>query len=164
MRAHDDKSSGLLPAALLAFVVALVGLAGAVKLARTAVDFGPAVGDIVRFDPQGYLPVDIHTQVTAARADTSGCVLDLEAIHRNGGSLIVEQRYPGSGSARYQVHWAGPRSSEGASDCGHDADLMLDDTNLELLAMAAGGWGIGHKHVAPSDLWSGDGNRSTRVQ
>ena len=33
---HDDKSNGLLPAALLAVVVALVGLAGAVKIARTA--------------------------------------------------------------------------------------------------------------------------------
>ncbi len=164
MRAHDDKSTGLLPAALLAVVVALVGLAGAVKIARTAVDFGPAVGDIVQFDPQGYLPLDMHTQVAATRADASGCVLDLEAIHRNGGSLVVEQRYRGDGSPRYRVHWAGQRSAEGTADCGREADLMLDDTNLDLLAMAAGGWGVGHKHVAPSDLWSGDGNRSTRTR
>jgi len=154
MRAHDDKSTGLLPAALLAVVVALVGLAGAVKIAQTAVDLGPAVGDIVQFDPKGYLPVDVHTQVTATRADATGCVLDLEAIHRYGGSLIVEQRYPGNADRRYRVHWAGRQSAAGAADCGRDADLMLDDSNLDLLAMAAGGWGVGHKHSESIDLYS----------
>jgi hypothetical protein len=164
MRAHDDKSHGLLPAALLAVVVALVGLAGAVRIARTAVELGPAVGDIVQFEPQGYMPLDTKTQVTAARLDTTGCVLDLAAIHRNGGSLVVEQRYLGDGNPRYRVHWAGGRSAEGAADCGREADLMLDDTNLDLLAMAAGGWGVGHKHVATSDIWSGDGDRNQRIQ
>jgi hypothetical protein len=164
MQAHDHKTPGLLSAALLAVVVALGGLAGAVKIARTAVALGPAVGDIVQFDPKGYLPMDIHTQVAAQRTDASGCVLDLEAIHRSGGSLIVEQRYLGGGNPRYRVHWAGQQSAKDPGDCGQDTDLVLDDTNLDLLAMAAGGWGVGHKHIAPSDLWSGDGNRSTRVQ
>jgi hypothetical protein len=154
MQAHDHKAPGLLPAALLAVVVALVGLAGAVKIARTAVTLGPGVGDIIQFDPQGYMPLDIHTQVEAARVDASGCVLDLESIHQRGGSLVVEQRYLGDGSARYRVHWSGQQSANGAGDCGRDADLTLDDTNLDLLAMAAGGWGVGHKHVEPSDLWS----------
>lgn len=164
MRAQDDKTTGLLPAALLAVVVALIGLAGALKIARTAVDLGPAVGDIVRFDPQSYLPLDLHTQVTATRADARGCVLDLEALHRNGGSFVVEQRSPVSANPRYRVHWAGSRSAEGAADCGREADLMLDDTNLDLLAMAAGGWGIGHKHIAPSEVWSGDGYQGTRTR
>ena len=153
MQAHDSKSPGLFPAALLAVVVALAGLAGAVKIARTAADLRPTVGDIVQFDPSGFMPLDIHTQVAAARDDASACVLDLEAIHRRGGSLVVEQRYLGDGNARYRVHWAGQRSAEGAADCGRDADLVLDDTNLDLLAMAAGGWGVGHKHVSSSDVW-----------
>ncbi len=160
MRAHDDKSTGLIPATLLAVVVALVGLASAVKIARTAVDLGPAVGDIVQFDPKSYLPTDMHTQVAATRADASGCTLDIEAIHRAGGSLVVEQRYHAGQSPRYQVHWAGRRSAEGAADCGREADLMLDDSNLDLLAMAAGGWGVTHKHISPSELWAGDGDRS----
>ena len=164
MRAHDDKSTGLVPAALLAVVVALVGLAGAVKIARTAVNLEPGVGDILQFDPGGYLPLDLHTQIAAARTDASGCVLDIDAVHRNGGSLVVEQRYLGDGNPRYRVHWAGPGSADGAADCGRDADLTLDGTNLDLLAMAAGGWGVGHKHVAVSDLWGGDGNRGTRTQ
>lgn len=145
MRAHhDDKPTGLLPAALLAVVVALVGLAGAVRIARTAVELGPAVGDIVQFDPRSYLPVDVHTQVAATRADTTACMLDLETIHGNGGSLIVEQRYIGDGGPSFRVHWAGERTSQGGTDCGRAADLMLDDANLDLLAMAAGGWGVAH--------------------
>jgi hypothetical protein len=161
MRAHDDKSNQLFPGAVLAVVVAVVGLAGAVKMARTAVIFGPAVGDIVQFDSQGYLPLDARTKIEATRADASRCVLELESIRGHGGSLIVEQRYPGDGDTRYRVHWAGDRSAEDAANCGGDADLTLDDTNLDLLAMAAGGWGVGHKHVAPSDLWAGDGNRNS---
>ena len=155
MRAHDDKSPGLLPAALLAVVVALVGLAGAVKIARTAVTLGPGVGDIVQFDPKGYMPLDIHTQVDATRADASGCVLDLEAIHRTGGSLIVEQRYPGDGNPALPGALGWPRGAPMAPPtAAGDADLVLDDSNLDLLAMAAGGWGVGHKHIEPSDLWS----------
>ncbi|HVC62851.1 MAG TPA: hypothetical protein VND19_21115 [Acetobacteraceae bacterium] len=154
----------MLPAALLAVVVALVGLAGAVKIARTAVALGPAVGDIVQFDPGSFLPVDIHSQVRATRVNATRCVLDLAAIHRSGGSLVVERRYPGHGDPRFQVHWAGRRSANGAADCGHEAELMLNNANLDLLAMAAGGWGVGHKHLVPSDLWGGDGNRSTRTQ
>ena len=164
MRAHDRNSTGLLPGALLAVVVALVGLAGAMKIARSAMNLGPTVGDVVQFDPQGYLPSDLRTQVVAERVDASGCTLDLEAIHRAGGSLVVEQRYPGNRKLRYRVHWAGQEAVGGGADCGRDADLVLDDTNLELLAMAAGGWGIGRKHIAPSLLWSGDGIRSTRAQ
>jgi hypothetical protein len=162
MRAHDDKSTGLISATLLAAVVALVGLAGAVKIARTAAEFGPAVGDIVQFDPQGYLPIDVHTQIAATRADASTCTLDLEAIHRTGGSMVVEQRYLGDGNPQYRVHWAGQRSANGAENCGRNADLMLDDTNLDLLAMAAGGWGVGHKNAATSDLWAGDGDRNAK--
>jgi len=155
MQAHDDeKPTGLLPAALLAVVVTLVGLAGAVKIARTAVAFGPAVGDIVQFDPQASLPVDLRTQISATRVDATGCVLEIAAIHRYGGSLVVEQRYPGDGDPLYRVHWAGQRSAGGAGDCGRDADLMLDNSNLDLLAMAAGGWGVGHKNLEPSDLFS----------
>ena len=161
---HDDKSNGLLPAALLAVVVALVGLAGAVKIARTAVDLGPAVGDIVQFDPKAYLLLDPQTQVTATRANSGDCVLDLAAIHRNGGSFIVEQRSRGDGNPRYRVHLASKPGADDGTGCGRDADLMLDGTNMDLLAMAAGGWGVAHEHLAASNVWSGDGNRSTRTQ
>ena len=162
MQANDDKSHGLITAALLAVVVALAGLAGAVKIAQSAVNFGPAVGDIITFDPGTSLPRDLHTQITVARTGQDECVLDLEAMHRNGGSLIVEQRNPAAAS-HYWVHWAGRRSSDGPQDCGTTADLALDDSNLDLLAMAAGGWGATHKHLAANSLWS-HGGSSKRTQ
>jgi len=164
MRARDDKSQGLLSAALLAIVVSLGGLAGAVKIAQTAVALGPGVGDVVRFDPSGRMPVDVSTQITANRVNAPNCTLDLDVIHRSGGSLIIEARLPGGADmARYRVHWAGIRSASGATNCGRQADLMLDDSNLDMLAMAAGGWGAGHKRFEPTDLW-GSNEAGTRVR
>jgi hypothetical protein len=150
VRDDNDKSTGLVQAALLAVIVALVGLAGAVKMVRTVVAFGPGVGDIVQFDPHRSMPVDVHTQIAAQRIDAGACMLDLGAIHRDGGSLVVEQRYVSDGDSLYRVHWAGRRSAVGSADCGHEANLTLDNTNLDLLAMAAGGWGVDHKQMAPS--------------
>src|SRR6185312_3130003 len=165
MRTKDDKSDGkLISAALLAVVVALVGLAGAVKIAQSSVNFGPAVGDIITFDPSGKLPRDLHTQVAVARNGRAVCVLDLATVHRDGGSLIVEQRAVNA-AAPYRVHWAGKRSSQGAQDCGASADLLIDESNLDLLAMAAGGWGVSHKHLVPATLWSQGGTApATRAQ
>ena len=163
MRASDDKSHGLISAALLAVVVSLAGLAGAVKIAQTAVALGPAVGDIVQFDPQGRMPVDVSTQVDAERVNGAGCVLDLDTIHQTGGSLIVEARFPGADIPRYRVNWAGPRSADGADNCGRHAELVLDDSNLDLLAMAAGGWGVDHRHTMPSGIWGSDA-AGTRVR
>ena len=75
---------------------------------------------------------------------TGECILDLEMLHQNGGSLIVEARVPGTSPA-YRVHWAGKASSTSQFNCGSSAELTLDDTNLDLLAMAAGGWGAVHQ-------------------
>ena len=153
MLASDYKSHGLISAALLAVVVSLVGLAGAVKIAQTAVTLGPAVGDIVQFDPRGYMPIDMKTQIDTTRTDAKSCMLDLATIHRSGGSLIVEERLRVGGNPRYRVHWAGTRSADGAADCGPQDDLVLDDSNRNLLALAAGGWGVVHTPVEPNDLW-----------
>lgn len=157
MHAHDDKSSGLLTAALLAVVVSLAGLAGAVKIAQTAVALGPGVGDVIRFDPNGRMTVDESTQIDATRVNAPGCVLDLDTIHRTGGSLVVEQRLPGAADTpHYRVHWAGVRTAGGTRNCGGQADLMLDDSNLDVLALAAGGWGASHRHMQPNDVWTSD--------
>ena len=151
MQANDDKSPGLIRAALLAVVVALAGLAGAVRIAQSAVDLGPKVGDIILFEPGGDLPNDLPAQVAAARNGQRGCMLNLEALHRDGGSLIVEARDLGP-AARYRVHWAGKGGGE-AGGCGATADLLLDDANLEVLAIAAGGWGVAHKQLPGDSVW-----------
>ncbi|HUB12488.1 MAG TPA: hypothetical protein VMB34_11055 [Acetobacteraceae bacterium] len=138
---------------MLAVVVSLTGLAGAVKIAQTAATFGPAVGDIVQFQPQSRTPVDVTTQINATRVGGAACMLDVDILHRIGGSLVVEERLPGApDTPRYRVHWAGQRSANGTRNCGGQADLMLDESNLDVLAMAAGGWGVGHKHIEPAGL------------
>jgi hypothetical protein len=142
MRVQDEKTTKLLPAALLAAMVALVGLAGAVKIARSTVDLGPRVGDIVRFDPRESLSLDDRAPVAAAQVNGAACAFDLDAAHHFGGSLVVEERFVLGGRTHYRVHWAS-RGGAGAG-CGRVGDLVMDGTNLELLAMAAGGWGVSH--------------------
>jgi hypothetical protein len=144
MRAdHGKNSSGLLSGALLAIVISLTGVAGAVKIAETAVNLGPGVGDIISFDTMAKMPGDLDSQVVAAQSGGRECMLDLGTLHRDGGSLIVEARVPGNQPA-YQVHWAGKQSSASQYNCGSSAELTVDATNLNLLAMAAGGWGPTH--------------------
>ncbi len=157
MRAdHGNNSSGLLTAALLAVVVSLTGVAGAVKLAQTAVNLGPAVGDEISFDTKAVMPGDMQSQTVLAREGDGECMLDLDTLHSTGGSLIIEARMP-SNPASYQVHWAGKQSSSGQYNCGSSADLTLDESNLDVLAMAAGGWGPIHQPLIHLSLpaWGG---------
>lgn len=145
MRAdHGKTSSGLLTASLLAIVVSLTGVAGAVKLAQTAVNLAPGVGDMISFDTKADLSGDMQSQTVLAHDGERECMLDLDTLHKTGGSLIVEARTP-SNPALYQVHWAGKQSSLGQYDCGSSAELTLDNANLALLAVAAGGWGPIHQ-------------------
>jgi len=145
MRAdHGKTSSGLLTAALLAIAASLTGVAGAVKLVQIAANWAPGVGDMISFDPRAVMSEDLQQQTVLARNAERECVLDLDTLHKTGGSLVIEARVPGN-SLPYQVHWAGKQSSSDQYDCGTSADLTLDSANLDMLAMAAGGWGPMHQ-------------------
>jgi hypothetical protein len=51
-------------------------------------------------------------------------------------------------SLRYRVHWAGSQTTaQPASNCGSSADLLVSRTDLQRLANAAGGFGIGDKGI-----------------
>jgi hypothetical protein len=157
MRAdHGKTSSGLLTAALVAVVVSLTGVAGVVKLAQTAVNLGPIVGDVITFDKKAVMPDDMQSQTVLARDAGGECMLDLDTLHNTGGSLIIEARVPGN-PASYQVHWAGQQTSPGQYNCGSSAELTLDNSNLDMLAMAAGGWGPVHQPLVhlPFPSWGG---------
>ena len=69
------------------------------------------------------------------------CVLDVRTIHANGGSVIIEAREPRADFG-YRVHWAGARSSDDGANCGSTADLLMNLEDIEVLAMAAGGYGV----------------------
>jgi hypothetical protein len=41
-----------------------------------------------------------------------------------------------------RVHWAGARTADDATSCGSSAELLLNQDDIEVLAMAAGGFGV----------------------
>ena len=127
-----------IPLAVLAGALQLGGLtAGAHVLATTAHRM-PLVGDIVAFTATPNGPTAAGTRVIVHRRDQFGCVLDVNVLRGSGGSLVIEGRIAHSSS--FHVHWAGPRTTADFGNCGTHADLVLDDRDLDALALAAGGY------------------------
>ena len=143
MPTRDPEGRRIPPILLLATVTLLAAATGVASLARQAADLGPGVGDIVSFRPDRPSPFDSAERFTADRPHQTSCVLDLGMIRLSGGSLVVEQL--GTVTDRiYRVHWAGPRTSEDATNCGTEADLVLSRTEMNALTMAASGLGADH--------------------
>ena len=46
----------------------------------------------------------------------------------------------------FRLHWAGARTSDPDGDCGSNADLFVDRSDLANLATAAGGYGLDVRH------------------
>jgi hypothetical protein len=156
---HQERFKGAYTVALiilLILLVGMVGLAGAIRLAQSAAELGPQVGDIVNFDPARRVPRDSPPGLTVNRDGASSCVIDIRTLHRLGGSLVVESRTPRPNRA-YRVHWAGKQSAEGTDNCGTSADLTLDDDTLDILAMAAGGFGASNRQPAAGQAWRSGG-------
>ena len=72
------------------------------------------------------------------------CALDPNTMAESGGSLVVEglQTVP---SLQYRIHWAGSATAKSNDNCGASADLLVSRTDLQRLANAAGGFGVGDK-------------------
>ena len=144
MQAKDGNSSGVGGVLLGVAAIALAGMVGTIGLLREVGELGPKVGDIVSFDPVRNLSRDMKALIAATPADErteATCVLDARAIHATGGSLVIEAKELGKPRG-YRVHWAGPRTSDGGKDCGMSAELLLGQDDIEILAMAAGGYGV----------------------
>lgn len=107
---------------------------------RLAEALEPGVGDIAEFIP-GRVAQDLAPVSIPAQVGDRGCVLASEVIARDGGSFVVVARAPAQGST-YKIHWVGPRTSLGASDCGTSADLVVSKHDLLSLAGVAGGFGV----------------------
>ena len=160
MQAKHHETAGLVTTAVLAVVVALVGLGGAIRLAQTAADFGPQVGDILSFDPGHKLTYDDPPRITVERAGLPACELDIRTMHRLGGSLVIEARSP-MPNRIYTLQWAGRHSSTGPADCGASAELRLSQDNLDVLALAVGGYGVSQDQLAANGLWRSGGSIGT---
>jgi hypothetical protein len=98
------------------------------------------MGDILVFKHGARMPSDWEFAVTTSQA--VGCVLTPAVMAADGGSLVVEQRF--NDPHIYHVHWAGGRTSDGATDCGRSADLVVNSAELQLLSNAVGGPGVEH--------------------
>jgi hypothetical protein len=119
-------------------------MVGTISLIHQVGELGPKVGDILSFDPLDRMSSDLNTRVPAMTADDKpgvACALDVRAIHANGGSIVIEARTPRLDFA-YRVHWSGPRTSNDGTNCGASADLLVNLSDIEVLAMAAGGYGV----------------------
>jgi hypothetical protein len=125
---------------------AALAAAGVVTLVSSAVRDSAKVGDIIAFEPSNDALPDTEARLVVHRPDQFGCVLDLAAIRHGGGSLVIEARLSGEGR-RFRLHWAGERTTADSGDCGRSADLIVDRGDLDSLAMAAGGYGVGRKRV-----------------
>ncbi len=113
-------------------------------------EFRPRVGDIVAYKP-GSQDTDMWqmtipaTLVSGLGSPSAECSLDPNVMAAEGGSLVVEglQDQP---SLRYRVHWAGSATAK-TGDCGSSANLTVSRTDLQRLANAAGGFGVGDKGI-----------------
>ena len=156
MRANESKSSGLGSVLLGMAALALAGMVGTIGLLQHVGDLGPKVGDIISFDSQASFPRDMTARIDVTKAGVAhgaGCVLDVTTMHAAGGSLVIEARQP-HGQPDYRVHWAGRHSSNDAADCGSSADLLLNQDNIQILALAAGGFGVAATKLAHNSLWT----------
>jgi hypothetical protein len=149
MNKGDDKAGYFALPALYGAIA--FGLAvGSVAAMSLVVRSGPAVGDIISFDTSHPAPLQTEVRLLVHRPDQFACILDLNTIRQDGGSLVVEARIPGDTSG-FQLHWAGGRTSTDSADCGRNADLIVDHHDVDVLALAAGGYGVGPKPQRTAD-------------
>lgn len=108
---------------------------------------GPDVGEIVAFNPldgpKHWEMPGIPARVVSAVARRQDCVLVPSVIAANGGSFVIEAKQVRDPPV-YLVHWSGPRTDNGAGNCGKSADLILSLLQLRALANVAGGFGVVH--------------------
>jgi hypothetical protein len=154
MRANDSKSNGIGSVLLGMTALVLAGMIGTIGLLQKVGELGPKVGDIVSFDPRENFSRDMKAQVTAIPVGARpgiACILDVRTMHASGGSIVIESRQPEI-PAGFRVHWAGGNSSTDGNDCGKSADLLLSREDLEVLAIAAGGFGAATRNLTNSTL------------
>jgi hypothetical protein len=141
MNPQPSESSPSVGTVLTFIAMTLVCMAIVIGMCvRLAADLEPTVGDIAEFTP-GHASQDMLPVSVTARDAGRTCVMASDVIARTGGSFVVVARQP-STDPSYLIHWAGPHTAAGSSDCGASADLVVSKRDLLSLAGIAGGFGI----------------------
>ena len=110
----------------------LASAVGAATHLRT-LQFGPCVGEILRFGPFGQMAPE--WQIEAIRSsDHRRCVLKPAAMGTAHGSMVVERRM--ADGRTFQAHWIGGPTSEGDGNCGNPADLTIGLVEMQTLLNA----------------------------
>jgi hypothetical protein len=150
---HGSSVAAWLPV-LAAMIIMVTGCVSTFLVLQLD-EFRPKIGDIVSFKP-GSQDTDMWQMTIPAMLVPPGvspgvsvpatavCALDPNAMAESGGSLVVEgmQTAP---SLQYRIHWAGSATAKSGVNCGESADLLVSRTDLQRLANAAGGFGVGDK-------------------
>ena len=132
------------PAVMAASVLA-IGCFAAILLMNLEF-LRPKVGDMVVYHPNT-AEQDVW-QLEVASADGQRlCVMDPSVMADHGGSLVIEARDDTNRAQQYRLHWAGAHTARGAGDCSGSADVVVSRKDLQKLANAAGGFGLGHGAV-----------------
>ncbi|WP_428535463.1 hypothetical protein [Rhodopila sp.] len=145
MPRHDQNAIRAMQPALAA-TGCLLAVAVAVNAVVALACAAPRVGDIVAFVPSATMASGDGTRLVAHRSGRADCILDLGVLRRSGGSLVVDTQLFGD-AGDFRVHWAGPRTSDDPRNCGGDVDLIVGQRELNILALAAGGWGVGEAQM-----------------
>jgi hypothetical protein len=123
---------------MITFLIVINGFTGPSRNA-------PHSGDIIAFSASAE-PAEGGTQVMARRDDQTTCTLDVGTILHFGGSLVIESEVDKAVNV-FRVHWAGQQTATDISDCGDNANLMVDAQDLDTLALSAGGYGVESKRL-----------------
>jgi hypothetical protein len=140
---NPDSSETSLTAGTVLTFIAMILLCMAVVVGlclRLAEMLEPTVGDIADFSSQHANQDVLPVNVTAKAAGRT-CVLASDVMMRGGGSFVIVAQQSATDGA-YLIHWAGSHTSNGASDCGSSADLLVSKRDLLGLAGASGGFGV----------------------
>jgi hypothetical protein len=127
---------GVVDTALLGGLVGSL-LAGAVAtvIMLETLQFGPAVGAILRFERFGQ-PAPLWHVDAIRVADGQHCVMKPAIMGLVHGSMVVEARLPDGRT--FRVHWGGGPSSDDSGNCGSAVDLNLGLVALRRLFEAQG--------------------------
>jgi hypothetical protein len=151
--ASDGTSQDLGPVTVVQILIIMAlsffaGLTWLGELARS----GPDIGTMIVFDPRNGPRYWQEPGILASHAPTGdrrsgtaapGCILMPSVMAAVGGSLVIEAKQL-SEQPLFQVHWSGPRTDMGNTDCGGSADLILRLAQVRALATVAGGYGRQH--------------------
>ena len=125
---------------MITFLCVIDGIGATTKTA-------PRFGDIISFQSTSTPPSSGELRLTVQRADGSpGCTLDLGTLRHTGGSFVIESEASKLADS-FQVHWAGDQTTTDTGDCGASANLIVQASDLNMLALAAGGYGVVKKRL-----------------